>query len=74
MEPWVLSCALTVAALRHRFPGTLVVVCAQHDKVEAFLDDLEVFHREQPLRFPAWESILENAWSTTISMATGCEP
>ncbi len=48
--------ALAAAALAGRAPATLAVVCPTVDQVDELIDDLAIFTRIQPERFPAWES------------------
>ena len=54
---WGSSCALAAAGLAAHAPGTLVVVCPQVDDVDNLIDDLALFTRLPPERFPAWESL-----------------
>ena len=53
---WGSSCALAAAALAAHVPATLVVVCPQIEQVDELIDDLALFTRLRPERFPAWES------------------
>ena len=53
---WGSSCALAAAALAAHAPATLVVVCPHVDQVDELIDDLALFTRLEPERFPAWES------------------
>src|SRR6185295_10582409 len=52
---WGSSCALVAAALAPDAPGPLVVVCPRTDDLDDFCDDLALFSRIKPERFPAWE-------------------
>ena len=54
---WGSSCALVAAALAAHAPATLVVVCPQIDQVDELIDDLALFTRLTPERFPASESL-----------------
>ncbi|NQU19910.1 MAG: DEAD/DEAH box helicase, partial [Candidatus Nealsonbacteria bacterium] len=54
---WGSSCALATAALATHAPGPLVVVCPAIDDVDDLIDDLSLFSRLTPDRFPAWESL-----------------
>jgi len=54
---WGSSCALVAAALAAHAPATLVVVCPQVDRVDELIDDMALFSRVEPERFPAWESL-----------------
>ncbi len=54
---WGSSCALAAAALAAHAPATLVVVCPQIDQIDELVDDLALFTRLTPERFPAWESL-----------------
>ncbi len=54
---WGSSCALAAAGLGAHTPGTLVVVCPQVDDIDELVDDLALFTRLAPERFPAWESL-----------------
>ena len=49
---WGSSCALAAAALAAHAPATLVVVCPQIDQVDELIDDLALFTRLRPERFP----------------------
>ncbi len=53
---WGSSCALVAATLAAHAPATLVVVCPQVEQVDELIDDLALFTRLRPERFPAWES------------------
>ena len=53
---WGSSCALVAAALAAHAPATLLVVCPQIDQVDDLVDDLTLFTRLNPERFPASES------------------
>ena len=53
---WGSSCALVAAALAAHAPATLLVVCPQIDQVDELIDDLALFTRLTPERFPAAES------------------
>lgn len=54
---WGSSCALAAAALAEHSPATLVLVCPRADQVDDLIDDLGLFSRLPPDRFPAWESL-----------------
>jgi transcription-repair coupling factor (superfamily II helicase) len=54
---WGSSCALVAASLAIQVPATLVVVCPQIDQVDGLIDDLALFTRFKPARFPASESL-----------------
>jgi len=54
---WGSSCALVAAVLASHAPGALVVVCPQIDGIDDLIDDLALFTRLTPERFPAWESL-----------------
>jgi len=54
---WGSSCALVVAALAARAPALLVVVCPHVDQVDDLIDDLGLFSRLTPEKFPAWETL-----------------
>jgi transcription-repair coupling factor (superfamily II helicase) len=54
---WGSSCALVVAVLAAHAPAVLVAVCPQVDQVDGLVDDLALFTRLTPERFPAWESL-----------------
>jgi len=54
---WGSSCALVAAVLAMHAPGPLVVVCPLVDQADELLDDLSLFTRLTPERFPAWESL-----------------
>lgn len=54
---WGSSCALVAAVLASHAPGPLVVVCPQVDGTDNLIDDLALFSRLTPERFPAWESL-----------------
>ena len=54
---WGSSCALVAAALAEQAPAPLVVVCPQVDDIDNLADDLTLFTRLTPERFPAWESL-----------------
>lgn len=53
---WGSSCALVTAALAQHSPGPLIVVCPHGDELDDFCDDLALFTRTKPDRFPAWET------------------
>ena len=53
---WGSSCALVAAALAAHVPATLLVVCPQIAHVDELIDDLALFTRLRPARFPAAES------------------
>ena len=53
---WGSSCALVAATLAASAPATLAVVCPQIDQVDELIDDLALFTRLKPERFPASES------------------
>ncbi len=53
---WGSSCALVAAALVAHAPATLLVVCPQIEQVDELIDDLALFTRLRPARFPAAES------------------
>jgi len=55
---WGSACALVAAALAQHAPKTLVVVSPHSDDIDDLLDDLALFTRLTPERFPAWESVL----------------
>ncbi len=52
---WGSSCALLAAALTGKGHGPLVVVCPTADEADDFLDDLGLFSKSAPDRFPALE-------------------
>jgi transcription-repair coupling factor (superfamily II helicase) len=54
---WGSSCALAAAALVEHVPGSLVVVCPHVDDVDNLADDLPLFTKLAPFRFPAWERL-----------------
>ncbi|MGD0653995.1 MAG: transcription-repair coupling factor [Thermoguttaceae bacterium] len=54
---WGSACALAAAALAQYAPASLVVVCPQVDNVDDLADDLALFTRLAPERFPAWERL-----------------
>jgi transcription-repair coupling factor (superfamily II helicase) len=54
---WGSSCALATAALAEEAPAVLVAVCPQIEDADALVDDLSLFTRIPPERFPAWESL-----------------
>jgi transcription-repair coupling factor (superfamily II helicase) len=54
---WGSACALVATVLASHAPGPLVVVCPQVDAVDDLIDDLTLFTRLGPERFPAWESL-----------------
>jgi len=54
---WGSSCALVAAALARHSPGPVVVVCPRIEQVDRFIDDLGLFLRTTPERFPARESL-----------------
>ncbi|MEN6404898.1 MAG: transcription-repair coupling factor [Thermoguttaceae bacterium] len=53
---WGSSCALAAAALADAAPTTLLVVVPTIDQVDELIDDLAMFTRRKPERFPASES------------------
>jgi transcription-repair coupling factor (superfamily II helicase) len=53
---WGSSCALVAAALAAHAPATLLAVCPQMGQVDELIDDLALFTRLRPARFPAAES------------------
>ena len=53
---WGSSCALAAATLAKHASATLLVVCPQIEQVDQLIDDLALFTRVKPLRFPATES------------------
>ncbi|MCE5302738.1 MAG: transcription-repair coupling factor [Planctomycetaceae bacterium] len=53
---WGSSCALAAAALADAVPTTLLVVVPTIDQVDELIDDLAMFTRRKPERFPASES------------------
>ena len=53
---WGSSCALVAAALAAHAPATLLAVCPRIDRVDELIDDLALFTRLKPERFPASES------------------
>ncbi|MBU4398390.1 MAG: transcription-repair coupling factor, partial [Planctomycetes bacterium] len=53
---WGSSCALAAAALAAYAPATLVIVCPLDEQVDELIDDLALFTRLKPERFPARES------------------
>ena len=53
---WGSSCALAAAALAAHAPAALVVICPQVDQVDELIDDLALFTRLKPDRFPAWDA------------------
>jgi transcription-repair coupling factor (superfamily II helicase) len=54
---WGSSCALTVAAIASRCPGTLLVVVPRPSEVDDFAADMMGFLGTAPDVFPAWESL-----------------
>jgi transcription-repair coupling factor (superfamily II helicase) len=54
---WGSACALAAAALASHAPGVLIAVCPQVDDIDELVDDLALFTRLVPERFPAWESM-----------------
>jgi len=54
---WGSSCALVAAALAGHAGGPVVVVCPHIDEVDDLVDDLGLFTRLTPERFPAWETL-----------------
>jgi transcription-repair coupling factor (superfamily II helicase) len=54
---WGSSCALAAAALAAHVPATLVVVCPTIEQADELIDDLALFTRIVPERFPASESL-----------------
>ena len=67
---WGSSCALAAAALAAHAPATLVVVCPTVEQADELIDDLALFTRIAPERFPASESL--NGPPATRSSASGC--
>jgi transcription-repair coupling factor (superfamily II helicase) len=55
---WGSACAPTAAAFARHVPETLVVVVAHEDHIDPVIDDLFLFYRETPERFPACETVL----------------
>lgn len=53
---WGSSCALVAATLAKHASATLLVVSPQIEQVDELIDDLALFTRVKPLRFPATES------------------
>jgi transcription-repair coupling factor (superfamily II helicase) len=58
---WGSSCALVAATLAAHAPATLVVVCPQIGQIDELIDDLALFTRLKPERFPAAESLEQAA-------------
>jgi len=56
---WGSCCALAAAALAEHAAATLVVVCPHVDQVDDLIEDLGLFSRITPEKFPAWESLPE---------------
>ncbi|MCR4415154.1 MAG: hypothetical protein NUV77_22260 [Thermoguttaceae bacterium] len=54
---WGSSCALVAAALAAHAPAPLVVVCPTADDADELVDDLGLFTKITPERFPAWETL-----------------
>ena len=54
---WGSSCALVAASMARHAPAVLVVVCSRLDEVDGLIDDLALFARLQPERFPVGESL-----------------
>ena len=54
---WGSSCALAAAALADHAPSVLAVVCPQEEQADELIDDLRLFTRIEPARFPACESL-----------------
>jgi len=54
---WGSSCALAAAALALHAPAPVVLVCPMIDQADDLIDDLALFTRLVPERFPAWESL-----------------
>ena len=54
---WGSSCALVAATLATHAPATLVVVCPRVEQIDQAIDDLAMFSRIKPERFPASESV-----------------
>ncbi len=54
---WGSACALAASALVREAPSSLVVVSAHVDDVDDLADDLALFTRVAPERFPAWERL-----------------
>ncbi len=53
---WGSACALVAAALAHKAPGPLVVVCPTQRAADDMAADLELFSADKPVLYPAWES------------------
>ncbi len=53
---WGSSCALAAAALAANAPAVLVIVCPLEEQADELIDDLALFTRVVPERFPARES------------------
>ena len=54
---WGSSRAVCAAALARHAPASLVVVCPQIAQSDDLVDDLALFTRLTPEKFPAWESL-----------------
>jgi transcription-repair coupling factor (superfamily II helicase) len=54
---WGSSCALAAAALAEHAPATLVIVAPRLADIDGLIEDLALFTRFVPERFPAWESL-----------------
>ncbi len=54
---WGSGCALAAATLATEGSGPLVVICPHLDDVDEMVDDLGLFTRLTPERFPAWETL-----------------
>jgi len=54
---WGSACALVTAALAACAPGPVVLVAPDQEELEHLADALELFSRQTPERFPAWESL-----------------
>ena len=54
---WGSSCALVAASLAQHSPSVLVVVCSRLDEVDGLIDDMALFARLAPERFPVGESL-----------------
>lgn len=50
------ACALLAAALQVGRTAPLVVICPRAADIDGFCDDLALFTRQTPLRFPAWQT------------------
>ncbi len=71
---WGSSCALAAATLGRHAPATVVVVCAQADEADDFLDDFALFSRMAAEKFPARESLAgdrvlyDEAWGDRLRL------